>query len=195
MTVEDIMIHIMNKYTHLARNVNWGERGLFYNPGNRLPLGAYMMTFKERDGKNDSASRINRQPGLFRLNLKISKETFIKLFDGVPSRPAAGHTVATGHDFTKLDTIMPHPVYGWMTWIAVINPSAKTIAEMESLNLFDEAYRAAVETFNKKTGTKNSSSLLAEFSSLKSSSKKRRKEVAEIEDVEQSDNTCKTSKI
>ncbi|MDP3705151.1 MAG: DUF6194 family protein [Legionellaceae bacterium] len=152
MKIEDIFNRIMSNYSGLSRNVNWGERGLFYNPGNKLPLGAYMLTFKEKDGKNDSASQVNR-PGVFRLNLKISKATFIKLFDNVPARPAAGSVVATGHDFTQRDTIMPHPVYGWMTWICVLNPSEATIARMESLHLFDEAYQAAVGTFNKKTGT------------------------------------------
>lgn len=154
MKIESIMTRIMSHYTGISKNKNWGERGLFYNPNNQLPLGAYMLTFKEKDGANDSASHISRRPGTFRLNLKISKATFIELFNEVPKRPAAGCVIATGHDFTQLDTLMPHPVYGWMTWICVLNPSEATIKKMENLHLFDEAYAAAVQTFNKKTGIK-----------------------------------------
>jgi hypothetical protein len=115
-----------------------------------------MLTFKERDGKNDNASNINRAADIFRLNLKISKSTFIRLFKTIPARPLAGGIVATGHDFKKLNEIMPHPVYGWMTWIGVLNPTKETIEKMESLHLFDEAYNCAVITFNKNISRKRS---------------------------------------
>jgi hypothetical protein len=155
MNIEAIMVRLMAVHPHLSININWGERGLFYNPGNKLPLGAYMLTFKEKDGKHDAASHINRRPGDFRMNLKISKPTFIQLFGEIPKRPAAGSVIATGHDFTERDIIMPHPVYGWMTWICVVNPSEATIERMESLHLFQEAYDAAVATFCKKTKMKS----------------------------------------
>ncbi len=154
MDIESLIKRIMAHYAGLRENMNWGERGLFYNPDNKLPLGAYMLTFKERDGQNDAASQISARSGVFRLNLKISKPTFITLFNEIPKRPAAGCIVATGHDFTQLDTIMPHPVYGWMTWICILNPSENMIIEMEALHLFDEAYAAAVHTFEKKSRTK-----------------------------------------
>jgi DNA sulfur modification protein DndD len=38
---------------------NWGERALFYNPGNKLKKGIYIATFKERDGQNDKASHLD----------------------------------------------------------------------------------------------------------------------------------------
>ena len=155
MKIEQIFARVTSKYPGLAINKNWGERGLFYNPGKQLTLGAYMLTFKEKDGQNDSASNITRRPDVFRMNMKISKESFVKLFGSVPGRPAAGGVVATGHDFQKLDTIMPHPVYGWMTWICVLNPSLQTIEHMESIGLFNEAYSAAVKTFDKRTGSKS----------------------------------------
>lgn len=150
MSIEELISEIFSLYPGLQINTNWGERGLFYNPENNLPLGAYMLTFKERDGKNDSSSRIDKKEGIYRLNLKIQKPTFTALFGSVPKRPTKGSIVDTGHDFTKLDEIMPHPVYGWMTWICVLNPSKETIKEMQKAGLFEEAYSAAVATFNKK---------------------------------------------
>ncbi|MDQ5890567.1 MAG: hypothetical protein QG604_441 [Candidatus Dependentiae bacterium] len=154
MKIEHIIEYISKKYSGLVTHKNWGEKGLFYNPENRLKLGAYMLTFKEKDGIHDAASQVNRSSVQFRLNLKISRDSFTKLFGAVPARPPAGGIVATGHDFTQLDEIMPHPVYGWMTWICVLNPSDSTIEKMASLRLFDEAYAAAIDTFNKKAKRK-----------------------------------------
>ena len=149
MTVDELIQRIKLKYTVLSENNNWGERGLFYNPKNQFPKGAYVLTFKEKDGENDCSSNLNAG-NKYRLNLKISKETFIKLFQYLPKRPAAGGIIEGGYDFTELDKVMPHPVYGWMTWVCVLNPTLQTIELMETQGLFEEAYQAAVATIDKK---------------------------------------------
>ena len=110
----------------------WGEQGLFYNPENILPKGIYILTFKEKDGPNDKASNLNRE-GYYRLNLGISKNTFKSMFGSIPTRPAAGKIVNTNHNFQDVDTIMPHPVYGWMAWIGVVNPGMSTFEKLKPL--------------------------------------------------------------
>lgn len=40
---------------------SWGERGIFYNPGNKLKRGVYVLTIKEKDGDNDKGSNLNRE--------------------------------------------------------------------------------------------------------------------------------------
>ena len=157
MEINVLIQRIKLKYTTLSENKNWGERGLFYNPQGQFSKGAYVLTFKEKDGKNDAASNLN-QSDKYRLNLKISKETFLKLFKSVPKRPAAGEVIEGGYDFKELDKLMPHPVYGWMTWICVLKPTLKTIELMETEGLFEEAYRAAVATIDKKLKAKNARS-------------------------------------
>jgi len=114
MKIDDLIQRIKLKYTMLSENTNWGERGLFYNPKDQFPKGAYVLTFKEKDGQNDSSSNLNTDDK-YRLNLKVSKATFIKLFKSLPKRPAAGGVIEGGYDFTELDKVMPHPIYGWMT--------------------------------------------------------------------------------
>ena len=47
---------------------SWGETGVFYNPGHVLKRGIYVLTIKEKDGKNDQASQLDR-PGMYRVNL------------------------------------------------------------------------------------------------------------------------------
>jgi hypothetical protein len=149
MNVNELIQRIKLNYPTLSENTNWGERGLFYNPQGHFSKGAYVLTFKEKDGANDSASQLNTG-GKYRLNLKISKQTFVKLFQSIPKRPSAGEVIEGAYDFTGLDTLMPHPVYGWMTWACVLNPTLKTIELMESEGLFEEAYQAAVATIDKK---------------------------------------------
>lgn len=126
----------------------WGETSFFYNPGQKLPRGVYFATLKENDGDNDRASNL-RRPTVFRLNIGISKATYRSLFGPPPSRPAAGGVVDTGHDFTALDQLLPHPVYGWMSWVCVLNPSIATFQTAKPL--LAEAYDLAVGKFAKRT--------------------------------------------
>jgi len=132
--------------THIV--AAWGETSFFYNPNRKLPRGIYFATIKEKDGQNDRASQLNRY-GVFRLNIGISKLTYQSLFGQQPSRPQAGGVINTGHDFTALDQLIPHPVYGWMSWVSVLNPSAATFETVKPL--LSEAYRLAVDKFAKRT--------------------------------------------
>ena len=65
---------------------SWGEKGIFYNPGRVLKRGVYILTVKEKDGDNDKGSKLDR-PGVYRVNLGVRKDTFVKLFGAVPKRP------------------------------------------------------------------------------------------------------------
>jgi hypothetical protein len=54
--------------------------------------------------------------------------------------------VATGHDFTATDVLMPHPVYAWMGWVQVLSPSKEIFTGMQPL--FTEAYDVAAGKYN-----------------------------------------------
>lgn len=58
--IEEVSGYVTSTYRDVVPGVNWGERALFYNPGQFLAKGVYLLTFKEHDGAHDSASRINR---------------------------------------------------------------------------------------------------------------------------------------
>lgn len=146
-TINQVIDYVITTYEGVVIGQNWGEKGLFYNPDNRFPKGVYLLSFKEKDGPNDSASNVNR-PGVYRLNVGIAGPTFIRLFGALPTRPTAGAVVATGHNFQQLDQIMPHPVYGWMAWIGVLNPGPATFETLKPL--INEGYLLAVEKFNKR---------------------------------------------
>lgn len=149
MNVSSITQYISKTYPHIHPVAAWGETSLFYNPDRQLPRGIYFATIKEKDGKNDCASNLDR-PDVFRLNIGISKSTYVSLFGPQPSRPRAGGVIQSGHVFTALDQLIPHPVYGWMSWVCVLNPSAATFESVKPL--LSEAYDLAVAKFTKRTG-------------------------------------------
>ena len=145
-SIEEIIAYSLDTFPGLVEDWNWGEQSLFYNSGHRLPKGTYFLTFKERDGANDSAAGI--RPGDYRLNVGISKAAFTDRFGAVLARPAAGGVVQTGHNFTQRDRILPHPVYGWMCWIAIVNPTQETFEELKPL--LSGAYERAVERYRRR---------------------------------------------
>jgi hypothetical protein len=125
----------------------WGETSYFYNPGLRFERGTYFATIKQKDGENDRRSGLDRS-GIWRLNMGVSKESFASLFGILPARPGKGQTVEGPWDFWETDRITPHPVYGWMSWIAVLNPSAETWARCHLL--LKDAHDRAVANFDKR---------------------------------------------
>ena len=85
---------------------------------------------------------------MYRVNLGPRKQTYVNLFGPVPKRPPKGGVVEGDMDFTRTDTLLPHPVYAWMGWVCVLNPSVQTFESMKPLIL--ESYMFAKEKFEKR---------------------------------------------
>lgn len=147
MTSDDVMEIVGAAFGDVVEMERWGERSLFYNPDHQLPHGVYFLTVKEHDGPNDMASQLDR-PGVFRVSIGAGPAFYEAEFGPRPPRPAKGGIVDTEHDFTALDTLTPHPVYGWMGWVCVLNPTRATLERLESL--IAEAHRLAVGKFNQR---------------------------------------------
>lgn len=147
MDISSVTQYIVGTFADIHPVSAWAETSFFYNPGRRFPRGIYFATLKDKDGDNDRASNLQRE-GVFRLNIGISKQTYRSLFGSQPARPSAGGVVDTGNDFTVLDQLLPHPVYAWMSWVSVLNPSAATFETVKPLLL--EAYDLAVGKFAKR---------------------------------------------
>ena len=116
-----------------APEMAWGDSFFIYDPNRDLPETRRFpfATIVTQDyGEFDNLSNLNR-PGVFRLNVGISKKTYDELF-------GAGDN----HDFSALDTLMPHPVYGQNHFVCVLNPSDETFESVKPL--LAEAYEIAV---------------------------------------------------
>src|SRR5690606_19145326 len=124
----------------------WGDRFFYYNPDRNQPDEIYFATLKSQGDEYDNISNLNR-PSVFRLNIGIGKTTFQSLF-GDQVRPSA-REIDTSYDYTSLDQLLPHPVYGRMHWVCVLNPSEVTFQAVQPL--LAEAYALAVEKYAKRT--------------------------------------------
>lgn len=126
----------------------------FYNPDSSVPPDHRFpfVTLVTSDAF-DQFSNLNR-PSVFRLNIGIGKQTFRSLF-GAPAAPSGRGEAAesdehTGdYDFTALDQVMPHPVYGRMYWVCVLNPGDETFATRVR-PLLAEAYELAVSRYKRQ---------------------------------------------
>lgn len=146
-TPDTLIQHLLDRFEGTRLIEAWGERSIFYNPGCKLTRGVYFATVKEKDGANDKASYLDRA-GMFRLNVGTTRPLFFERFGPPPPRPGKGGVVEGAWDFTAPDILTPHPVYAWMSWVAVLNPSANTLADMD--DLIEAAYGKAKALFDKK---------------------------------------------
>ena len=147
MLIGDIENYILENFDDVHPLDSWGEKSFFLNPGRQLKRGTYFATLKEKDGENDKASFLDRDD-IFRLNMGVTKDCYLSLFSNIPKRPSKGCFIEGGYDFQKLDTILPHPVYGWMGWICVLNPSPQVFKDCKSF--LDNAYSKAMRATMKK---------------------------------------------
>jgi hypothetical protein len=148
-TPDSIIQDLLERFENTRVVAAWGERSIFYNPGGKLPRGVYFATIKEKNGENDKASHLDRA-GMFRLNVGTIRPVFVERFGPPPARPGKCGVVDGPWDFTAPDILTPHPVYSWMNWVAVLNPSASTLADMD--DLIGAAFGKARSSFEKKTG-------------------------------------------
>jgi hypothetical protein len=119
-----------------------GDMFFFYDPECKFPF----VTLVTSDA-HDKASDLGRS-GVFRLNIGVRPESYQKRFGAQPAFPRDGGIVHTGHDFTALDQIMPHPVYAAMSWVCVLNPDARTLTTVKAL--LAEAYALDVAKHSKR---------------------------------------------
>jgi hypothetical protein len=115
-----------------------GDTFFFYDPERKLdPAHRFpFATIVTKDyGEFDGSSQLDR-PGVFRLNIGVSRATYERLF-GPPPRgiPRTGEVLwqEPTHDFTILDQLLPHPVYAPQAWVCVLNPSAATFETLAPL--------------------------------------------------------------
>lgn len=132
----------------------WGDSFFFYNLDRQSPDEIYFATLKSSDDDYDNVSNLNR-PGIFRLNIGIGKATYQALFGAQPPRTGPSGEIDSSQDFTVLDKLLPHPVYGRQYWVCVLNPSAATFQTVVQ-PLLAEAYDLAVGKYTKRAARPNS---------------------------------------
>jgi len=143
MDESSITQYIMDTFDGIETATLPGATFFFYGPDRMLPF----VTLVTNDDF-DQASNLNR-PSVYRLNIGIGKQTFLSLFGSKQPRPGAGGAPDSSYDFTALDRLMPHPDYGHLYWVCVLNPSDATFQEKVQ-PLLAEAYELAVRRENRR---------------------------------------------
>lgn len=106
--------------------IAWGDFFFYYAPDGQVPRhGQPYGTIVTKDYPGDSWSDLNGD-GRWRLNIHVGRTTFREL-TGESTRKFASR------DFAMTDVVMPHPVYGALGWVAVVNPGEKTMNTMVDL--------------------------------------------------------------
>ena len=153
MNDEEISQYITTTFAGVDVVVANGDSFFFYNPDTTVPPDhMFPWLTLVTSNFNDPFSDLDR-PGVFRLNIGLSKQTFRARF-GTPKLPsgpdgaAASGASAHDYDFSALDQMLPHPVYGRQYWVCVLNPSAETFAT-DVQPLLAEAYEQAVSKYQR----------------------------------------------
>jgi hypothetical protein len=149
-TVAEIVEWIQQRFEGVEAKEAYSELMLFCNPSKALPHGVYFLTIKEKDGPNDRSSNLDRK-GVFRLSFKPAPATYRKRFGDKPRRPPKGGITETRTDYSILDTWLPHPVYAWMGWTMILNPTRKSLDELSPY--IEEAYLQAMQRFRERVGS------------------------------------------
>lgn len=101
--------------------ISWGDTFFYYAPDGVVPkAGQPFATIVTKDYPGDQGSRLDR-PGAFRLNIAAGKDAFISWTGHGPREPATSDA-----DPSAVDSVLAHPVYGALGWLAVVNPAART---------------------------------------------------------------------
>ncbi|WP_199443536.1 DUF6194 family protein [Umezawaea beigongshangensis] len=124
--------------------IAWGDTFFYYSPDGVIPTTAQpFATIVTKNYPGDEASRLDR-PGAFRVNVAAGKEAFVR-WTGHAPREAATSEV----DPSAVDTVIAHPVYGAVGWLAVVDPGTRT--EEVTRELLSTAHHLARSRHERRT--------------------------------------------
>lgn len=116
--------------------IGWGDTFFYYAPDGITPTSTQpFATVVTKDSPGDEASRLDR-PDTFRVNIAAGKEAFVRWTGHAPRESPAAEV-----DPSATDTVIAHPVYGSLGWLAVVNPGERT--EASTRELLHAAHRLA----------------------------------------------------
>ncbi|MCS5733432.1 DUF6194 family protein [Herbiconiux daphne] len=101
--------------------IAWGDHFFYYSPDGTVPSNTQpYATIVTKDYPDDALSNLD-PAGRWRLNIHVGATVFAELTGETPD------DVAT-RDFSEEDVFLPHPVYGALGWVAVVDPGERTLA-------------------------------------------------------------------
>ncbi len=128
--------------------IAWGDMFFYYAPDGVVPTTTQpFATIVTKNYPGDEASRLDR-PNTFRVNIAAGREAFIRWSGHAPREPAT-----TEIDPSTTDTVVAHPIYGTVGWLAVVNPG--TCTESETYDLLRTAYQLARSRYERRAESRS----------------------------------------
>ncbi len=118
--------YVLDTFPNVQTSENFGYSFFFFGDNHRLPF----ATIASSDNECETVSKLDR-PGVFRLNIGVSKQTFQSLF-------GPGEASLADYDLAELDRFMPHPDYAWQSFVCILNPGDANLPMV--LDMLREAY-------------------------------------------------------
>lgn len=98
----------------------WGDAFFYYAPDAKMPHDVQPYgTIVTKNYPDDATCDLD-PPGRWRVNIHVDRTTFRELTGEEP------RSLSRPRDFGAADTVLPHPVYGALGWICVVNPAERT---------------------------------------------------------------------
>lgn len=117
---DSIIVYLLDCFEGICVVEVWGEWLIFYNSGFMLLCGVYFVIVKEKDGENDKVLNFDCS-GVFCFNVGIIKLVFLEWFGLFFVCSGKGGVIDGLWDFIVVDMLMFYFVYGWMSWVVVLN--------------------------------------------------------------------------
>lgn len=106
--------------------IAWGDFFFYYAPDGMVPANVQpYATIVTKDYPGDTQSDLDGE-GRWRVNIHVGRAGFGQL---------TGQSVRdfSDRDFAAPDVVLPHPVYGRLGWVAIVNPGERTAATVTRL--------------------------------------------------------------
>jgi hypothetical protein len=128
--------------------IAWGDVFFYYAPDGVVPSTQPFGTVVTKDYPDDGAAQLDRD-GVFRVNVAAGAEWFGRLTEqeGVAS-------AIPPVDPSTFDVVQPHPVYGSLHWLCVVNPGPNTTALLKEL--LTAAHGRARDRFERRAALRSS---------------------------------------
>ncbi|WP_329255484.1 DUF6194 family protein [Streptomyces canus] len=108
--------------------IAWGDAFFYYSPDGVMPRTTQPYgTVVTKNYPDDGASDLD-PPGRWRVNVHVGRTALPEVDGG-------------RYDLAAADVLLPHPVYGPLGWICVVNPGERTTGTV--VRLLREAHEAA----------------------------------------------------
>jgi hypothetical protein len=106
--------------------IAWGDFFFYYAPDGEVPQNVQpFATIVTKDYPDDTGSQLDAEDR-WRVNIHVGRAMFRELTGQDPRS-------FSWSDYATADRVMPHPVYGALGWISVVNPGAQTMPTVMDL--------------------------------------------------------------